>query len=151
MLTMTNRRHFILALVAAPLMSASSFAASPTSVKAYRNPGCGCCEKWVAHMQAAGFAVTMEDDPDLDARRTALGVPANLAGCHTSIVGNYIIEGHVPAEDVIRFLQEKPDALGLAVPGMPMGSPGMEVDGQSERYQVIAFKEDGTSVVFAER
>ncbi len=119
------------------------------SITAYRNPGCGCCENWVAHLQAAGFQVTMHDDPDLDARRTAAGVPADIAGCHTAYMDEYVIEGHVPAEDILRFLNEKSHARGLAVAGMPMGSPGMETDGAPQKYDVMLFMADRSFRVYA--
>lgn len=118
-------------------------------VTAYRNPGCGCCEKWAAQLAARGFTVTMLDDPELDKRRTEAGVPSNLAGCHTAFIGNYIIEGHVPADDIVLFLAEKPDARGLAVAGMPMGSPGMEMDGMQDAYDVMLFRSNGTSSVYS--
>jgi hypothetical protein len=119
------------------------------SVIAFRNPGCGCCEKWAGLLKQAGFEVTMTDDPALDARRVRLGVPADIAGCHTAQMGDYIVEGHVPPEDILRFLAEKPEARGLAVPGMPMGSTGMETDGPADAYDVLVFKSDGTSKLYA--
>lgn len=115
----------------------------------YRNPGCGCCEKWAANLRASGFQVDLIDDPDLSARRAKAGVPAQLAGCHTGLMGDYVIEGHVPAEDIARFLKEKPRALGLAVGGMPLGSPGMEMNGEKEPYDVMLFTADGKWRVFA--
>lgn len=124
-------------------------AASLPAIAAYRNPGCGCCEKWAELLKAAGFAVTMEDDPNLEARRNAAGVPADIAGCHTAFMGYFIIEGHVPVEDIMRLIAEKPMARGLAVPGMPIGSPGMETDGTVDAFEVLAFKSDGTWSVFA--
>lgn len=127
----------------------ASAAQTLPKVQAYRDPGCGCCEKWTEHMKAAGFDISMQDDPDLAARKTLLGVPDQLSGCHTALVSGYVIEGHVPAEDIVRLLTEKPDVLGLAVPGMPMGSPGMEVGESKEPYDVRAFKKDGSSVIFA--
>ncbi|MFN0190571.1 MAG: DUF411 domain-containing protein [Aestuariivirga sp.] len=124
-------------------------AAGPPEMIAYRNPGCGCCSKWAMGLQADGFLVKLVDDTDLAGRRAAAGVPADLAGCHTAFLGNYVIEGHVPSEDIVRFLKEKPDALGLAVPGMPLGSPGMETAGAPDKYDVILFKADGSRRVFA--
>ena len=118
-------------------------------ITAFRNPGCGCCEKWAENLTKAGFEITMTDDPALDARRAKLGVPADIAGCHTAQVGDYIIEGHVPPEDILRLLAEKPEARGLAVPGMPMGSSGMEIDGPAEAYDVLVFMADGTSTLYA--
>ena len=100
-------------------------------------------------MKGAGFAITMEDDANLAERKASLGVPADIAGCHTAIIGQYIIEGHVPPADVIKFLNEKPDALGLAVPGMPAESPGMELGGTPVAYDVLVFKRDGSSMVYA--
>jgi hypothetical protein len=127
----------------------SASAAGYPPVAAYGNPGCGCCGKWAAHLVANGFEVTMQDDPDLGRRRADAGVPADIAGCHTAYMGDIVIEGHVPAEDIIRFLAEKPDARGLAVPGMPVGSPGMETGGAAEKFDVLAFKADGSSRVYA--
>jgi hypothetical protein len=134
----------VLAVVASPV-----FAASYPPIVAYRNPGCGCCEKWAAHLKENGFQVTMQDDPDLDKRRAEAGVPAEIAGCHTAFMGNYIIEGHVPAEDIIQLLTESPGVRGIAVPGMPVGSPGMESGDRIDAYDVLAFKSDGTWSVFA--
>ncbi len=119
------------------------------AIQAYRNPGCGCCEKWAEHLRQAGFTVTMEDDPELERRRAEAGVPASIAGCHTAFMGDYVIEGHVPASDIKRLLDEKPQIRGLAVPGMPVGSPGMESGEDGEKYDVLAFAGDGSSKVFA--
>jgi hypothetical protein len=117
-------------------------------VTAFRNPGCGCCEKWAGLLTRAGFDITMTDDPNLNERHAKLGIPDQLAGCHTALVGDYIIEGHVPPEDVVRFLAENPVARGLAVPGMPMESPGMETGGPAEPYNVLVFMADGSSEVY---
>ena len=100
-------------------------------------------------MKEAGFAITMEDDANLAQRKASLGVPADIAGCNTAIIGQYIIEGHVPPADVTKFLNEKPDALGLAVPGMPAESPGMEAGGTAKKYDVLLFTKDGKSSIFA--
>lgn len=118
-------------------------------VTAYRNPGCGCCENWAKNMKEAGFDVTMSDDPDLDGRRRALGTPAGLAGCHLALVGDYVIEGHVPPEDVRSLLATKPNVRGLAVPGMPMGSSGMEMGDMKEPYDVMIFTADGQAKVYS--
>lgn len=127
----------------------ASAAQTLPKVQAYRDPGCGCCEKWTEHMKAAGFDISMQDDPDLAARKTLLGVPDQLSGCHTALVGRYVIEGHVPAQDIVRLLTKSPDIVGLAVPGMPMGSPGVEMGESKESYEVYAFSKDGRSVLFA--
>lgn len=126
-------------------------AASPLpTVVAYRNPGCGCCERWAENMKAAGFAdLIMIDDPELENRRKKLGTPTDLAGCHLALIGDYVIEGHVPPEDVISLLSQKPNALGLAVPGMPVGSSGMEMGDKKEPYNVILFKADGTTQIYS--
>ncbi len=115
----------------------------------YRNPGCGCCEKWAGLMKEAGFAIIMEDDNDLAGRKEKLGVPVELSGCHTALIADYVIEGHVPPKDILRLLVEKPIALGLSVPGMPVGSPGMEAAGESDAYDVIQFARNGSQRVFA--
>ena len=118
-------------------------------IAAYRNPGCGCCEKWAEQLKLAGFPVTLEDDPNLDAHRARLGVPAELAGCHTALVGDYIIEGHVPPGDILSLLTSRPKARGLAVPGMPTGSPGMETGGTADVFDVLVFTEAGDVQVYA--
>jgi hypothetical protein len=114
----------------------------------YKTPTCGCCRKWVDHMQANGFRVEVHDVPNTAPKRAEWGVPVSLGSCHTAQVGGYTLEGHVPAEDVKRLLAEKPAVAGLAVPGMPMGSPGMEGPVQ-DRYDVVAFTKDGQTSVFA--
>ena len=150
--SLMTRRNAILATGAAVISLAANGAASAgplPALKAYRNPGCGCCEKWAASLVAAGFQIEMFDDPELDKRRAAAGVPAEIAGCHTAYVGNFIIEGHVPAADIIRFIAEKPEARGLAVVGMPVGSPGMEMDGTKEPFDVLLFTAQGKWQVYA--
>ena len=118
-------------------------------IVAYRNPGCGCCEKWAEQLKAAGFDVSMQDDPDLSARRAVAGVPDDLAGCHTALMGDYVIEGHVPLAEIEKLISEKPAIRGIAVPGMPTGSPGMEMGESRDAYEVVAFAADGTLSVFA--
>jgi hypothetical protein len=134
----------VVVLVAAAL--ARGTASAGDEVFVYKTPSCGCCTDWVDHLRANGFAVTVEDVADLDAVKARLGVPRDLASCHTATVGGYVVEGHVPAGDVRRLLGEKPDAIGLAVPGMPIGSPGMERGDEREPYAVIAFGARGRSV-----
>jgi hypothetical protein len=121
-----------------------------TPITIYKSPTCGCCAKWVDHVRAAGFVATVHDTEAMDAVKRRQGVPAALQSCHTALVGGYVVEGHVPAADVLRLLREKPAAVkGLAVPGMPAGSPGMEMGGQVDRYDVVAFNRDGSTKVFA--
>lgn len=119
-----------------------------THVVVYKNPQCGCCGKWVKHMQDGGFAVEVRDMPDVDAIRTKLGVPAALGSCHTATVNGYVIEGHVPASDIQRLLSDKTPVAGLAVPGMPEGSPGME-GSHPQAYNVLAFSTSGRTEIFA--
>lgn len=113
----------------------------------YKTATCGCCAKWVDHMRAAGFKVSVENVMDINAVKRRTGVPLDLGSCHTGVVGDYVIEGHVPARVVRAFLDEAPEVLGIAVPGMPIGSPGME--GANPRpYEVLAFDRDGNRGVF---
>ena len=104
-----------------------------TEIEVYKSATCGCCKEWVKHLQANGFSVKAHDVADITAQKTANGVPAKLASCHTAKVDGYVIEGHVPASDIKRLLKERPAVSGLAVPGMPVGSPGME-QGARETY-----------------
>lgn len=136
---MITRRWFILATAAAVAGSALPAAAQQKpKVAVYKNPACGCCGEWVKHMQANGFKVETHEVSDVTPIRHQYGVPDSLASCHTSIVGGYALEGHVPASDVWRLLRERPSVKGLAVPGMVVGSPGME-QGPAQRYATIAF------------
>lgn len=121
--------------------------ATPTIV-VYKTPTCGCCVKWVEHLQANGFTVMAQNRPDLTEVRAQHGVPRAVTSCHTALVGSYVVEGHVPADDVKKLLREKPAVKGIAVPGMPMGSPGMEGP-TSQPYDTLAFTSDGKTSVFA--
>ncbi len=116
----------------------------------YKSPTCGCCTKWIDHLRAAGFPVTARDTSDLDAVKARYGVPRKLISCHTAIVRGYVIEGHVPADLIARLLAERPRIAGLAVPGMPANSPGMDLP-SSERYDVVAFDRTGVTSVYATR
>jgi len=117
-------------------------------IQVYKTPTCGCCSKWIDHLEEAGFRVEATDLPDLTSLKAANGVERTLASCHTALVGGYVVEGHVPAEDIRRLLAERPEISGLAVPGMPMGSPGMEHPdpARHEAFDVIAFGADGRQV-----
>ena len=118
------------------------------TVIVYKTPTCGCCTKWVEHLQANGFKVETQHRDDLTAIRQQHKVPAAVRSCHTALVGSYVVEGHVPAADVRKLLAEKPAVKGIGVPGMPIGSPGME--GPNPRpYETLAFSADGTTRVFA--
>jgi hypothetical protein len=119
-------------------------------VEAYKSPTCGCCTKWIDHMRSAGFEVRVHDDAQqLAAYRARLEVPARLASCHTAQVEGYYIEGHVPAADVQRLISTRPKGAGLAVAGMPIGSPGMERNGQVDAYDVLLVNGDGSTTAFA--
>lgn len=118
----------------------------------YKSASCGCCKLWVDHVKGAGFTVREVNTDDLNTVKREMGIPPRLASCHTVVVGSYVVEGHVPADDVKRLLRDRPATVrGLAVPGMPIGSPGMEQGppSQYERYQVIAFTAAGGTSVFA--
>lgn len=118
----------------------------------YKSPSCGCCKAWVEHVRAAGFTVKTRDTDDLAPIKQSMGTAGKLESCHTAVVGGYVVEGHVPADLIARMLREKPAIAGLAVPGMPMGSPGMEVpDGTKDAYEVIAFDRKGKRSVYARR
>ncbi|MBC7671111.1 MAG: DUF411 domain-containing protein [Polaromonas sp.] len=119
-------------------------------VTVYKDPSCGCCTKWVAHLASHGFSPTVKDRTDMVALKDSLGIPVSLRACHTAVAGRYMIEGHVPAADMKRLLATAPrTVLGLAVPDMPAGSPGMETTGRADRFDVIAFAQAGQSHVFA--
>ncbi len=130
-------------------MHAAAPAPKPTIV-VFKDPSCGCCKKWVAHLEASGYKVMAVDTSDMAAVKRALGVDAKLASCHTAMVGGYVIEGNVPAADIDRLLKDKPKVAGLAVPGMIVGTPGMEMAGsKGEKYDVLAFQKNGTTSVYA--
>ena len=137
--------------VALFLGSSSSSAQSP-SVEVYKSPTCGCCSKWVDHLRQNGFTARVTDltDEALDQLKTKHGVPRTAQSCHTALVGGYVVEGHVPATDVRRLLKERPTVAGIAVAGMPLGSPGMDVPAaQAQAYNVIAFDKQRQVRVFA--
>lgn len=137
----------VLAL-AAGWLPRGAVAAPPVVV--YKTATCGCCGAWVSHLQAAGLVTQVHDVEDLAAVKARLGVPQALGSCHTATVGGYVIEGHVPAADIARLLKQRPVGTGLAVPGMPVGSPGMEQGEQVDPYQVLLWGEAGAPTVFAE-
>jgi len=143
------KRRSLLGLLAAVPLAQSLTARAATQVQVYKNPSCGCCTGWVDHLKAAGFAVAVTETDDTGPLRKRLGVPDRLAGCHTGVVEGYALEGHVPAVEVKRLLALKPNAVGLAVPGMPVGSPGMEYGDRKEPYQVILIGRNARDTVFA--
>jgi hypothetical protein len=132
--------------------AAPEAAAEAATVTVYKSPTCSCCAKWVTHLEENGFTVNVMEMPDVTPMKGRLGVPPELRSCHTGVVEGYVLEGHVPADLIQRMLEEKPEIAGLAVPGMPIGSPGMEVEGQpNDAYDIVAFTKDGQRSVFASR
>ena len=119
-----------------------------TRITVYKDPSCGCCKNWIEHLLKHGYRVDAKDTPAMADVKRALGVPEALTSCHTAVVNGYLIEGHVPAADIARLLKQKPKIAGLAVPGMPMGAPGMEGP-TSQHYQVVSFDKSGKTKVFA--
>ena len=147
--TKTTRRRLIGATLLAPLIAWSR--SDQPLVEVWKDPNCGCCKDWVAHLQAHGFATRVQDTGNTG-MRGRLGIPTELGSCHTARVGGYAIEGHVPAADIRRLLAERPQAVGLAVPGMPVGSPGMDgpvYGNRRDRYQVLLVRSDGRHGVWA--
>ncbi|MFM8864367.1 MAG: DUF411 domain-containing protein [Limnohabitans sp.] len=147
-----HRRTLLLVLTtlaAGPLLARQ--ASEKPLIEIWKDPNCGCCHLWVEHLQANGFAVQVHDVGNTAARKR-LGMPDKLGSCHSARVGGYAIEGHVPAGDILRLLKEQPRALGLAVPGMPIGSPGMdgpEYKGRKDAYAVLLVQRDGSFSTFS--
>lgn len=139
--------RLFLAAFAAMAMGVGSARADEPVVTVYKSASCGCCGAWIAHLKQKGFRVQAHDVADVTAHRERLGVPAALGSCHTAVVGRYAIEGHVPAADIRRLLREKPAGRGLAVPGMPLGSPGMPGP-RKDPYDTLLFDAGGKYVVF---
>jgi len=146
-----TRRRLLLGLFA--LGTASVAVAAPplaVPVQVWKDPNCGCCKDWIAHLEQSGFRASVADEGN-NAARARLGVAQKFASCHTALVQGYVLEGHVPVADIQRLLMEKPKALGLAVPGMPIGSPGMDgaaYGGRRDAYQVPLIQKDGSAQVF---
>jgi hypothetical protein len=133
-----------------PTAATGGTAAARATVTVYKSPTCGCCANWVDHMREHGYTVVVNDTEEMAPVKAQLGVPGALESCHTATVNGYVLEGHVPAGDIDRLLRERPAVLGLAVPGMPTGSPGMEMPGTpADRYDVVAFAREGAPSVFA--
>ena len=129
---------------------AATIAETPT-IKVYKSPTCGCCALWVDHMREAGFELDVEDTDDMIDVKVDAGLPLQLQSCHTALVDGYVFEGHIPAEVIARFLAEKPSASGLAVPGMPIGSPGMEFGDRVDPYDVLQFDAAGNTSIYESR
>ena len=136
----------------AVLAHVSGEAAARPVVHVWKSPTCGCCAAWVDHLREAGFTVEVEEVQNVDQIKRERGIPRAAASCHTALVDGYLVEGHVPAETIDRMLAERPEIAGIAVPGMPVGSPGMEVPGmEAQPYQVVAFTGAGELSVYEQR
>lgn len=131
-----------------PAMADTRASVKAIEIAVYKDPDCGCCKSWIEHLRKHGFKVVTHDTRDMPTVKTNFGVKTDLQSCHTAMVGGYVIEGHVPAADIQKLLKERPKVAGLAVPGMPMGSPGMEGP-TSQKYDVIAFQKSGATKIFA--
>jgi hypothetical protein len=141
----------LLVFLLAILWAAPALAAPENAVEVWKSVTCKCCINWVKHLEANGFAVKVNaaDPSMLDRLKAQSGIDEKLAACHTAKIGPYVIEGHVPAPDIKRLVAEEPEAVGLTVPGMPIGSPGMEQGAETEPYDVLLIKKDGTTEIFA--
>ena len=149
-----RRRRIVALLVATPAAltfgARAALAQGAPVVEVYKSPTCGCCSDWIKHMQANGFTNVKAHDVGNAKKRAEVGMSLRHGSCHTALVDGYVFEGHVPARVVKRLLKERPKALGLAVPGMPLGSPGMEVDdGRVDRYDVLLVQKDESATVYA--
>jgi hypothetical protein len=144
-----NRRHFLITALGSIAMAPPVLAAS-TRIEVYKSPTCGCCSEWVEHLSRAGYSVDARDvdQQSLYALKARSGITPELASCHTALVDGYVVEGHVPAGDIERLLAERPNAIGLSVPGMPIGSPGMEMGNQRDAFDTLLLLRDGTTKVF---
>ena len=147
----TTRRAWLAGTAVLVLASSTMVAyAAPAPLQVWKDPNCGCCKDWIAYLEKNGFATTVIEQGN-SAARARLGMPQKFGSCHTALVQGYVIEGHVPVADIQRLLKEKPKALGLSVPGMPIGSPGMDgpaYGGRRDAYQVLLIQRDGSNTVF---
>ena len=144
---LTRRAVLVLAAMSAfagPVLAA----AARTQITVWKTPNCGCCKDWVKHLEANGFDAVTHDVKETASKRQALGLAEKYGSCHTATVNGYVLEGHVPARDIQRLLREKPSAIGLAVPGMPVGSPGMDMGTGADAFDVVLVLKDGSSRVF---
>ena len=142
------KRLFLILAVSLGFSACDSVPSGP-QITVYKSPTCGCCKKWVAHLEDNGFDVTAKNVADVNPVKAENGLPPVLASCHTALIDGYVIEGHVPADDIKRLLKEKPAIAGLSVPGMPVGSPGMEQGGRKDKYDVVAFDNKNQMTVFS--
>ena len=147
---LTHATGVVATVVAGRRLWAEPALPSSTPITVYKSKTCGCCAQWVDHVKANGFTPTVHDEEEMDSIKDDLGVPKGVRSCHTAVAGKYLIEGHVPAEDIHRLLKERPALAGLAVPGMPSGTPGMLAPGATpEPYEVVGFTSAGQTSSFA--
>lgn len=146
------KKHTLaLGLMAALGFSTTALAAGAAqSIHVYKSPTCGCCGDWIDHLEENGFKVKATNTDNMGKIKADAGLIAGLGSCHTAFVGDYVIEGHVPADDIKRLISEAPQATGLSAPGMPMGSPGMEIGDRKDHYKVILFNKAGQTRIFSE-
>jgi len=145
-----DRRRLCAALALSPLVPAARGQATPLPIEVWKSPSCGCCKDWISYLEKNGFTVKVNDSGN-NAARKKLGLPGMYGSCHTALVGGYVVEGHVPVREIRRLLKEKPDAIGIAVPAMPIGSPGMdgpEYGNRFDPYDVVLVARDGTARVY---
>ena len=146
---MKSRIITFMALLLLAACSPKADTSQPT-IAVWKSPSCSCCSKWVEHLRQDGFNVTIHNETAMKPLKTKLGIPQALASCHTAMVDGYVIEGHVPAKDIHKLLGEKPSAHGLAVPGMPIGSPGMEQGDRRDTYETVLFTSNGESSTYVQ-
>lgn len=142
-------KNFVASLLVLGFVQAAWAAPTSPVIDVYKSPTCGCCNNWIDHLKANGFNVRSHNTADVTQHKARLGVPSGFAACHTAEINGYVVEGHVPAKEIKRLLQEKPRARGLAVPGMPIGSPGMEAGGRVDPHDVLLVNRDGSSRTYA--
>jgi hypothetical protein len=141
-------RTLLMASLLAAVLSGAAHAGQEVTV--YKSPTCGCCKKWVSYLEQHGYQVETNNMRDLRMVKAMSGVRSQYASCHTAVIDGYVVEGHVPVTDIERLLKERPDVIGIAAPGMPVGSPGMEQGNRRDNYQVITLEQDGSARLFAE-
>lgn len=155
MMKSTQYLLLITVLVTGPVLSGDNVwdkgketYSGPKNITVYRDPGCGCCTKWIKHLKKHGFAVTDVKTKKMADMKKKFKVPPHLASCHTGVINGYVVEGHVPADDIKKLLKTKPKVTGLSVPAMPVGTPGMEVPGRKDPFSVLSFRPGGKSQTF---
>jgi hypothetical protein len=145
---MLNRRTVLVLIASALPAAACSARAKAATITVYKSPYCGCCTGWVEHLRATGFEPVVQDVDDLGPLAAKLGIPKQARSCHTGVIAGYFVEGHVPSTDIRKLLNQRPSARGIAVPGMPIGSPGMEQEERRDPYDTLLIGTDGQSRIF---